>query len=176
METAWIQVASIDRLKTLDVNRVTKQIESGLAQNFRHQVVTARQVEDYINQISGINFDKVFQEYLTTTMVPTLEYKIEDATLAYHWVNVVPGFDMPVRVKLGTAAAVYGERRTANGKEKGEGGKKKGQANPASDSEWSVIAPTEEWKTVRLSLQNPAAFQVDPNFYVEVSHVGVGAQ
>ena len=153
-----------------------REILRGLAQNFRHQIVTARQVEDYINQKSGINFDKVFQEYLATTMVPTLEYKIEGATLSYHWVNVVPGFDMPLRVKLGTAAAVNGEQRTANGKEKGEGGKKKGQATPASDSEWSVIAPTEDWKTVTMSLQNPADFKVDPNFYVEVSQVGVGAQ
>jgi len=44
------------------------------------------------------------------------------------------------------------------------------------DPDWSVITPTEDWKTVTLSLQNPAEFKVDPNFYVEVSQVGVGAQ
>jgi len=44
------------------------------------------------------------------------------------------------------------------------------------DSDWSVITPTEDWKTVQLSLQNPADFRVDPNFYVEVTQVGVGAQ
>ena len=59
---------------------------------------------------------------------------------------------------------------------KGEGGKEKEQANPVMDPDWSVITPTEDWKTVTLSLQNPAEFKVDPNFYVEVSQVGVGAQ
>jgi aminopeptidase N len=143
-----------------------REILRGLAQNFRHQIVTARQVEDYINQKSGINFDKVFQEYLTTTMVPTLEYKIEGSTLSYHWVNVVPGFDMPLRVKTGAPAV-----ETA-----GKGEREKGQAAPAGDSDWSVITPTEDWKTAKFSLQNPADFQVDPNFYVEVSQVGLGAQ
>jgi len=156
-----------------------REILRGLAQNFRHQIVTARQVEDYIDQKSGINFDKVFQEYLTTTMVPTLEYKIEGSTLSYHWVNVVPGFDMPLRVKTGTPAVVAkaGTGKKGEGtKEKGEGGKEKAQANPVMDSDWSVITPTEDWKTVQLSLQNPADFRVDPNFYVEVTQVGVGAQ
>ena len=156
-----------------------REILRGLAQNFRHQIVTARQVEDYIDQKSGINFDKVFQEYLTTTMVPTLEYKIEGSTLSYHWVNVVPGFDMPVRVRIGASAvtetAGTGNREKGTGK-KGEGGKEKAQANPVMDSDWSVITPTEDWKTVQLSLQNPADFRVDPNFYVEVTQVGVGAQ
>jgi hypothetical protein len=157
-----------------------RAILRGLAQNFRHQIVTARQVEDYINQKSGINFDQVYAQYLTTTMIPTLEYKVEGSTLSYHWVNVVPGFDMPLRVRIGaastvTATAGTGNREKGTGK-KGEGGKEKGQANSASDPDWSVITPTEDWQTVKLSLKNPADFQVDRNFYVEASQAGVGAQ
>jgi hypothetical protein len=29
------------------------------------------------------------------------EYKVDGATLSYHWTNVLPGFDMPLRVALG---------------------------------------------------------------------------
>ncbi|MGH7704013.1 MAG: M1 family metallopeptidase, partial [Gemmatimonadales bacterium] len=61
----------------------------GLNQTFRHQVVTGRQVEDYISQQSGVNLSTVFQQYLTTTMIPTLEYKIEGATLSYRWADAV---------------------------------------------------------------------------------------
>jgi hypothetical protein len=86
---------------------------------------------------------------------------------------------MPVRVRIGASAvtetAGTGNREKGTGK-KGEGGKEKAQANPVMDSDWSVITPTEDWKTVQLSLQNPADFRVDPNFYVEVTQVGVGAQ
>ncbi|HET6197328.1 MAG TPA: M1 family metallopeptidase [Acetobacteraceae bacterium] len=72
----------------------------GLNKTFWHQTVTGRQVEDYINRQSGINFDKVFEQYLTTVRVPTLEYRIEAGTLSFHWIDVVPGFDMPVKVTL----------------------------------------------------------------------------
>jgi aminopeptidase N len=72
----------------------------GLNQTFRHQTVTGRMVQEYINRESGINFDKVFEQYLTTTQIPVLEYRISDGTLAYRWANAVPGFDLPVKVAL----------------------------------------------------------------------------
>jgi aminopeptidase N len=75
----------------------------GLNQTFRHQTVTGRQVEDYINAQSGINFDKVFEQYLTTTKIPVLEYRIAGDSLAFRWSNVVSGFAMPVKVTLGGA-------------------------------------------------------------------------
>ncbi len=72
----------------------------GLNKTFWHQVVTTQQVEDYMSREAGVDLSKVFQEYLTTTMVPTLEYKIQGRTLSYRWTNVVPGFEMPVRATL----------------------------------------------------------------------------
>ena len=49
---------------------------------------------------SGLDLGKVFDEYLRTTMVPALEYRLRGGTLSYRWADVVPGFDMPVRVRL----------------------------------------------------------------------------
>src|SRR5688572_15184922 len=43
---------------------------------------------------------KVFDQYLRTTQIPVLEYRIEGTTLSHRWANVVPGFDMPVKVTL----------------------------------------------------------------------------
>jgi aminopeptidase N len=77
-----------------------RRILRGLAQTFRHQIVTARQVEDYISWQAGIDFSRVFQQYLTTTKIPTLEYRVDGRTLAYRWTDVVPGFDLPLRVML----------------------------------------------------------------------------
>lgn len=70
----------------------------GLNKTFWHQVVTGKQVQDYISQQAGIDFSKVFEQYLTTTKIPVLEYRITDSTLAYRWNDVVPGFNMPVRI------------------------------------------------------------------------------
>ena len=79
-----------------------RSILRGLQATYRHQVVTGKQVEDYISQQSGIELGKVFQQYLNTTKIPVLEYNVSGTTLSYRWADVVPGFDMPVRVTIGS--------------------------------------------------------------------------
>jgi aminopeptidase N len=86
--------------QVIDNDEEWRQILRGLQQEFRHQIVTARQVEDYINRKSGIDFTTVFQQYLTTTQIPVLEYRVEGSTLSYRWANVVPNFNLPIRVTL----------------------------------------------------------------------------
>jgi aminopeptidase N len=73
-------------------------IMRGLGKTFWHQTVTGKQIEDYISRQSGMNLGKVFDQYLRTTKVPTLEYKLQGSRLSYRWTNVVPGFAMPVKV------------------------------------------------------------------------------
>ncbi len=70
----------------------------GLQRTFWHQTVTGAQVEHYISAHAGMDLSKVFAQYLTTTMIPVLEYRISGDTLSYRWANVVPEFAMPVRV------------------------------------------------------------------------------
>ncbi|HTS87768.1 MAG TPA: M1 family metallopeptidase [Gemmatimonadales bacterium] len=72
----------------------------GLNATYRHEIVTGRQVEDYISRQAGIDLSRVFQQYLTTTWIPTLEYRIDGPRLWYRWTETVPGFDLPVRVTL----------------------------------------------------------------------------
>lgn len=72
----------------------------GLNETFRRQTVTGAEVQRYVSERAGMDFSRVFQQYLTTTQIPVLEYRIEGSTLSYRWANVVPGFDMPVRVTL----------------------------------------------------------------------------
>lgn len=80
-----------------------RTILRGLNATFRHQTVTGRQVQQYVNRRSGIDFDRVFEQYLTTTRIPVLEYRVDGSTLRYRWADVVPGFDMPVKVTLSDA-------------------------------------------------------------------------
>jgi len=73
-------------------------IMRGLGKTFWHQTVSGKQIEDYLSSRSGINLSKVFDQYLRTTKVPTLEYKLLGSKLTYRWSNVVPGFAVPVKV------------------------------------------------------------------------------
>jgi aminopeptidase N len=77
-----------------------RSILRGLNKTFYHQTVTTAQVEHYISSESGLNLDKVFDQYLRTTKIPVLSYHIYGGRLSYRWDNVVEGFRMPVRVTL----------------------------------------------------------------------------
>ena len=75
-----------------------RNILRGLNKTFYHQTVTSKQIEDYISKKSKIDFSKVFDQYLRTIKIPTLEYKIKTGLLSYRWTNVVPGFNMPLKI------------------------------------------------------------------------------
>ena len=80
-----------------------RSVLRGLNRDFARQTVTTAQVEAYIARESGVELDKVFDQYLRSAMIPLLEWRIEGTTLSYRWTDVVEGFDMPVQVRLGAA-------------------------------------------------------------------------
>ena len=77
-----------------------RQILRGLNKTFYHQTVTTQQIEDYISKQTGIDLTEFFNQYLRTTDIPTLEYKIENKELKYHYINIVEKFDMPIQVTV----------------------------------------------------------------------------
>ena len=77
---------------------IFRNILRGLNKTFYHQTVTSKQIENYISATSHIDFSKVFDQYLRTIKIPTLEYKIKNGVLTYNWGNVVSGFNMPLKI------------------------------------------------------------------------------
>ncbi len=75
----------------------------GLNHTFYHQTVDGKQIEEYISQQSGFNFQKVFDQYLRDKRIPTLEYKLVKNKIQYRWTNCVDGFNMPLKVCLNQA-------------------------------------------------------------------------
>ena len=75
-----------------------RSILVGLNKDFYHQTVTTAQIENYISTKSGINFSKVFDQYLRTTQIPTFAYSYDakEKILTYQWKTCVNGFDMPL--------------------------------------------------------------------------------
>lgn len=70
--------------------------------DFYHKTVTSTEIENYISKWMGRDLSKVFDQYLRTIQVPELEFNTIETSkgdlLIYKWNNVVPGFDMPVKV------------------------------------------------------------------------------
>lgn len=79
-----------------------RQICRGLNKDFYHQTVTSKQVEEYISFKSGIDFSKVFDQYLRTTQIPLLELREKKGILRYRWKNCIAGFQMPVQLNNGS--------------------------------------------------------------------------
>jgi len=53
----------------------------------------------YINQQSGKDLTKVFDQYLRYTTLPTLEVRFQKGKAECRWDADVKGFNMPVRVR-----------------------------------------------------------------------------
>ena len=77
-----------------------RAILRGLTRTFRHRTVTGAEIEDYLSRESRLALGPVFAQYLTTTRVPELDYRVAQGTLSYRWTGVVAGFAMPVRVQI----------------------------------------------------------------------------
>lgn len=93
--------------QVIDNDNTFKNILTGLNKTFYHQTVSTSQVEQYINKHSGLNFSKVFDQYLRTTKIPVLEYSFENGNLKYRWSNCVKEFAMPVKVMMGETKWLY---------------------------------------------------------------------
>lgn len=70
-------------------------------QVYYHKTVNSKDVETFISKESGIDFSKVFDQYLRTTKVPVLEYRVAPRTVSFRWTNCVEGFAMKAKVTMG---------------------------------------------------------------------------
>lgn len=71
-----------------------------LNEEFYHQTVSSKQIEDYLSEISGKDLTAYFNQYVRDIRIPVLEYYFRDGTFYYRWGNIVNDFDMPIKVKL----------------------------------------------------------------------------
>ncbi len=84
--------------QVIDDDSVFRNILRGLNKDFYHQTVDSKDVEAYFCKLSGKDLTKIFDQYLRTTKIPRLEYKVQVDQVSYRWTNCVAGFDMPVRL------------------------------------------------------------------------------
>jgi aminopeptidase N len=84
--------------QVIDNDSAFRNILRGLNETFYHKTVDSKDIENYIIKRSGKDLSKLFDQYLRTTQIPTLEYKVEGEKLSYRWTNCISGFNMPVKL------------------------------------------------------------------------------
>jgi aminopeptidase N len=115
----------------LNDDTLFRKILRGLNKTFYHQTVTTQQVESYVSKTAKFNYSKVFDQYLRTTQIPTLEFIVapDKASVRLRYTNCVTGFNLPVTLTNGKT-----ELR---------------------------LFPTDQWKTVKLNGEQAALITAD---------------
>jgi aminopeptidase N len=75
-----------------------RSILIGLNQTFGKKTTTTEEVVSYINEKSGMDLTKIFDQYLRFRSIPVLELKQEGATIFYRWLSNVASFNMPIQL------------------------------------------------------------------------------
>jgi aminopeptidase N len=66
---------------------------------FYHKIIATKEFEDYLILKTGKDLKPLFDQYLRTTQIPRLEYKLTKKKLQFRYVNCIDGFNMPVKIK-----------------------------------------------------------------------------
>lgn len=100
-----------------------KEILKGLQIDYRHSIVTRKDIVKYMNEKTGKDLAPIFSQYLDYTSVPQLQYKMtkkgKNLIVDYRWEADAEGFNLPFKYK-------------------------------DHNGEWLTIYPTSEWQTLKL--------------------------
>jgi len=84
--------------QVIDNDEKFRQILRGLNKDFYHKTVTTEEIENYISKKAGIDFSSVFNQYLRTVKIPTLEYSQNGNVLKFRYTNVVKNLKLPIKI------------------------------------------------------------------------------
>jgi aminopeptidase N len=78
-----------------------RQLLRKMNETYWHKTVTSAEIEDFIIKFTGLDLKPLFEQYLRTTNIPTVEWYIKNKELYYCFKNVVTGFTLPLEVSEG---------------------------------------------------------------------------
>lgn len=84
----------------IDDDEKWRAILRGLNKEFYHKTVDYQDIEHYISKQSGLDFSKVFSQYIQHKNIPIAEFIWENGKLYARWISDVTGFDMPIKIGL----------------------------------------------------------------------------
>lgn len=75
-----------------------RQILRKMNETFYHKTIDGKEIELFLSNQTGIDLQKVFDQYLRTTQIPTLEFYFKRKKVFYRFVNCINDFNMPVNI------------------------------------------------------------------------------
>ena len=121
-------------------------IKSIADDRFKHTTTSADELIGYINEKTGGDYSKFFEQYIKYPDIPVLEYKLEKYkgkkyTLSLRWDVDVKDFEMPVSIT----------------------------STPGNYERFEV---TDQWQNFEISIKKPEYFSIDDNIaYITLNRV-----
>ncbi len=78
-----------------------------VSKTFYHQLIITKEFEDYLILKTGKDLQPLFDQYLRTTKIPRLEYKLTKNNLEFRYTNCNEGFNMPVKITTDNEFWIY---------------------------------------------------------------------
>jgi aminopeptidase N len=113
---------------------------------YRHSTVTTQEIETFMSKFLGMPLQNIFDQYLRTTQIPSLDYKLgkdgSSQKLYYRWSNCIDQFDMKIKM-------------------------------PIQKDIFSWVQPSKEWQSIVVKFPDSVNINQlwDTNFYVEYKKV-----
>jgi aminopeptidase N len=80
---------------------------------FRHRTVTHEEVTAFWSARLGRDLKPLFDQYLKTTKIPVLRWRIRDRKLYYRWTDCIDGYDVPVKINIKPGEDIWLEPTTS---------------------------------------------------------------
>lgn len=83
----------------IDDDAQWRAILRGMNSTFYHQTVDYEDILNYLNKESGMDFTKVFEQYIRHKSIPVLEIvQQDDGKIFCRWIAETPAFEMPIHL------------------------------------------------------------------------------
>jgi aminopeptidase N len=84
----------------VDNDEKWREMLRALNKEFYHQTVSSKDIEASLAKAYGKDLTPFFDQYLRTTKIPTLTYRLMNGNFFYKWENTADDFDMPVKIYI----------------------------------------------------------------------------
>lgn len=83
----------------VDNDSLWKALLQNLNKTFWHQTVTTKQIENEMSRFLNMDLSKIFDQYLRTVRIPTLEHYFKKNKIYYRFTNCIKDFRMKIKVE-----------------------------------------------------------------------------
>lgn len=84
-----------------------RELLRAIQESYYHKTVSSAELEAFICKKTGIDLRPLFDQYLRTTQIPKLEYKLLKGKLSFRYTNCIPSFNMPVKITAGKEILIH---------------------------------------------------------------------